>query len=203
MTRPRLPWRSPSTSHPRTLPTFRTVDLRFPLAPHPITGHIDFLQLRAGYLHILDDKPDAAKETHAVTQLTIYAMALSRRTGLPVKAFKCAWFDERDYFEFIPCPASTRGNKQPRVHVPGPVLCSCPVSGKRLSYAAAGPTYRPWIFLPTAFSSSLPSSSRRASRENPSAASTCQIRLPWPHAAENDPMRVLSCLIVSWSQGCV
>jgi len=36
----------------------------------------------------LDYKPDAAKETHAVTQLTIYAMALSRRTGIPVKAFK-------------------------------------------------------------------------------------------------------------------
>jgi hypothetical protein len=34
-----------------------------------------------------------------VTQLAIYALALSRRTGVPVKAMKCAWFDERDYFE--------------------------------------------------------------------------------------------------------
>jgi hypothetical protein len=34
-----------------------------------------------------------------MTQLAIYALALSRRTGVPVKAMKCAWFDERDYFE--------------------------------------------------------------------------------------------------------
>ena len=47
-----------------------------------ITGHIDFLQLRSGFLHILDYKPEARKEKHAVTQLTIYALALSRRTGL-------------------------------------------------------------------------------------------------------------------------
>jgi PD-(D/E)XK nuclease superfamily len=77
----------------------------FPFGSNPITGHIDFLQLRSGFLHILDYKPEARKEPHAVTQLTIYALALSRRTGLPVKAFKCAWFDERDYFEFFPLPA--------------------------------------------------------------------------------------------------
>jgi ATP-dependent exoDNAse (exonuclease V) beta subunit len=67
-----------------------------------ITGHIDFLQVRNGYLHILDYKPDAKKEKHAHVQLTIYALALSRRVGLPLKDFKCAWFDERDYFEFFP-----------------------------------------------------------------------------------------------------
>ena len=67
-----------------------------------ITGHIDFLQIRNGYLHILDYKPDAKKEKHAHVQLTIYALALSRRTNLPLKDFKCAWFDERDYFEFFP-----------------------------------------------------------------------------------------------------
>jgi hypothetical protein len=90
---------------PEDFAYFRAHGFTFPFGSHPITGHIDFLQLRAGFLHILDYKPDAAKETHAVTQLTIYAMALSRRTGLPVKAFKCAWFDERDYFEFYPLPS--------------------------------------------------------------------------------------------------
>lgn len=40
-----------------------------------------------------------------VTQLAIYALALSRRTGVPVKAMKYAWFDERDYFEFFPLSA--------------------------------------------------------------------------------------------------
>lgn len=77
----------------------------FPFGENPITGHIDLVQLRSGFLHILDYKPEAKKEKHAVTQLTIYALALSRRTGLPVKAFKCAWFDEKDYFEFFPLPA--------------------------------------------------------------------------------------------------
>ncbi len=67
-----------------------------------ITGHIDFLQVRDGYLQILDYKPDARKERHAHVQLTIYALALARRTNLPLKAFKCAWFDEKDYFEFFP-----------------------------------------------------------------------------------------------------
>lgn len=67
-----------------------------------ITGHIDFLQVRDGYLQILDYKPDARKEKHAHVQLTIYALALARRANLPLKNFKCAWFDEKDYFEFFP-----------------------------------------------------------------------------------------------------
>jgi hypothetical protein len=67
-----------------------------------ITGHIDFLQIRNGYLHILDYKPEARKEKHAHVQLTIYALALARRANLPLKTFKCAWFDEKDYFEFFP-----------------------------------------------------------------------------------------------------
>ncbi len=67
-----------------------------------ITGHIDFVQVRNGYIHILDYKPEAKKEKHAHVQLTIYALALARRTGLKLKHFKCAWFDEKDYFEFFP-----------------------------------------------------------------------------------------------------
>jgi ATP-dependent exoDNAse (exonuclease V) beta subunit len=70
-----------------------------------ITGHIDFLQIRNGNIHILDYKPDARKEKHAHVQLTIYALALARRTGLPLKFFKCGWFDEKDYFEFFPLQA--------------------------------------------------------------------------------------------------
>jgi hypothetical protein len=89
---------------PEDFAYFRSRGFTFPFGIHPITGHIDFLQLRAGFLHILDYKPNAVKEKHAVTQLTIYALALSRRTGLPVKAFKCAWFDEHDYYEFFPLP---------------------------------------------------------------------------------------------------
>jgi ATP-dependent exoDNAse (exonuclease V) beta subunit len=67
-----------------------------------ITGHIDFLQIRNGHIHILDYKPEARKETHAHVQLTVYALALARKSSLPLKFFKCGWFDEKDYFEFFP-----------------------------------------------------------------------------------------------------
>lgn len=69
--------------------------------PKLITGHIDFLQIRNGMVHILDYKGHAAKE-RPIEQLTLYALALSRMTGLRVFNFKCAWFDEKDYFEFFP-----------------------------------------------------------------------------------------------------
>ena len=84
----------------------RGFDIEFESAV--ITGHIDFLQIRNGYIQILDYKPDARKETHAHVQLTIYALALARRTGLPVKLFRCGWFDEKDYFEFFPLQAVYR-----------------------------------------------------------------------------------------------
>ncbi len=70
-----------------------------------ITGHLSLLRVRNGYIHVLGYKPGAKKENHAHVQLTIYALALSRRCELPVKNFKCAWFDEFDYFEFFPLRA--------------------------------------------------------------------------------------------------
>ncbi len=66
-----------------------------------ITGHIDMLQIRNGMIHILDYKPSAKKQK-PIEQLTIYALALSRLTALRLYHFKCAWFDEEDYFEFFP-----------------------------------------------------------------------------------------------------
>lgn len=69
--------------------------------PKLITGHIDILQIRNGQIHLLDYKPNAEKE-RPIEQLTLYAMALSRLTGLRLFEFKCAWFDEKDYFEFYP-----------------------------------------------------------------------------------------------------
>ena len=69
--------------------------------PKLITGHVDFIQIRNGSIHILDYKPNAAKEK-PIEQLTLYALALSRLTGLRLFEFKCAWFDEKNYFEFFP-----------------------------------------------------------------------------------------------------
>lgn len=78
----------------------------FPLSSYttPITGHIDILQIRNGLIIILDYKPDAENE-NPTEQLTIYALALSRKLNLPLYYFKCAWFDENDYFEFYPLHA--------------------------------------------------------------------------------------------------
>ena len=78
----------------------------FPLNSYttPITGHIDILQIRNGLIHILDYKPEAEK-INATEQLTIYALALSRKLNLPLYYFKCAWFDENNYFEFFPLHA--------------------------------------------------------------------------------------------------
>ena len=67
----------------------------------PITGHIDFLQIRNNNIQILDYKPEAKKET-PTKQLTIYALALASRTKLDLKSFKCAWFDQNNYYEFFP-----------------------------------------------------------------------------------------------------
>ena len=76
-------------------------DVPMPTLPKLITGHIDFIQIRNGMIHLLDFKPNAEKE-RPIEQLTLYAMALSRLTGLRLFEFKCAWFDEKDYFEFYP-----------------------------------------------------------------------------------------------------
>lgn len=57
-----------------------------------LTGHIDFLQIRNGAIHILDYKPGANREK-PIAQLMVYALAMSRRTGLNLFNFVCAWFD--------------------------------------------------------------------------------------------------------------
>lgn len=69
--------------------------------PKLLTGHIDILQIRNGMVHILDYKPGASKEK-PIEQLTWYALALSRLTGLRLFEFKCAWFDDKDFYEFYP-----------------------------------------------------------------------------------------------------
>jgi transposase-like protein len=70
--------------------------------PRFITGHIDFLQVRNGSIHILDYKPDA-RTNKPIAQLAIYALALTRLApGLALSDFRCAWFNETCYNEFSP-----------------------------------------------------------------------------------------------------
>jgi ATP-dependent exoDNAse (exonuclease V) beta subunit len=66
-----------------------------------LTGHIDFLQIRGGAIHIVDYKP-GAKSEKPIPQLMVYALALSRRTGLRLFDFVCSWFDEHNYYQFYP-----------------------------------------------------------------------------------------------------
>ena len=54
-----------------------------------ITGHIDLVQVRNGSIYIMDFKPSASKEK-PVDQLTLYALALSRLTGIRLYHMKCA-----------------------------------------------------------------------------------------------------------------
>jgi len=77
-----------------------------------ITGHIDFLQVRNGAVHILDYKPDA-RTNKPIAQLTIYALALTRLVpGLRLFDIKCAWFNENEYCEFFPRALLSRGRKR-------------------------------------------------------------------------------------------
>jgi len=92
------------------------LDFEIPLKIETVlTGHIDLIQLRNGLVHILDYKPEARKQS-PIAQLTLYALALSRLTGLRVHDIKCAWFDENDYYEFFPLHVAYRlQGRTPRV----------------------------------------------------------------------------------------
>ena len=87
---------------PQDIRHLKSLGFKIPLNDSAsLTGHIDALQVRNGAIHILDYKPNARHEK-PIDQLTFYALALSRRTGLRLYDFKCAWFDENHYFEFYP-----------------------------------------------------------------------------------------------------
>jgi len=69
-----------------------------------VCGHIDILQIRRGNIYVLDYKPDASKENDkkVASQLFLYASGLSFRTKIPLMRFRCAWFDQNNYYEFNP-----------------------------------------------------------------------------------------------------
>jgi ATP-dependent exoDNAse (exonuclease V) beta subunit len=94
----------PITLDAEDLEHFRALSYHVPITlarDEVITGNIDILQIRYGMIHILDYKPDARREK-PIEQLMIYALALSRLTGIRLYHFKCAWFDDEHYFDFYP-----------------------------------------------------------------------------------------------------
>jgi len=67
-----------------------------------ITGHIDIVQTRWNSLHILDFKPELKIDAVTVSQLYLYALALSIRTNIRLDRIRCAFFNEKKYVEFKP-----------------------------------------------------------------------------------------------------
>ncbi|MFC1691570.1 PD-(D/E)XK nuclease family protein [Nanoarchaeota archaeon] len=68
----------------------------------PLTGHIDVLRIEDDKIWVWDFKPNADKEKYASTQTYFYALMLSKRTGVPLKNFKCGYFDENVAYVFDP-----------------------------------------------------------------------------------------------------
>jgi hypothetical protein len=69
----------------------------------PLTGHIDVVRREDdGLLGVWDYKPRAAAERGAHIQVFLYALMLALRTGLPMSAFLCGYFDEKDAYVFRP-----------------------------------------------------------------------------------------------------
>ena len=79
----------------------RSANLAEGQQPRVLTGHIDFIQVRNGAVHILDYKPDA-RTNKPIAQLTLYALALTRLANLRLFDIKCSWFNEEQYCEFFP-----------------------------------------------------------------------------------------------------
>lgn len=77
------------------------------------SGFVDFLQVRNARVHLLKFAQPNAKRTSEsdasyIQELSLLAMALSRRTGIRLFEMSCAWFDGRGYFEFHPLAAIQR-----------------------------------------------------------------------------------------------
>lgn len=75
-----------------------------------IAGHIDILQVRNNLVYVLDYKPEATKQKDetVASQLYLYASGLSFRSSIPLDKFRCAWFDDKNYYEFEPKKAKVR-----------------------------------------------------------------------------------------------
>ena len=60
--------------------------------------------------HIWTLKPNACRENEqkVSSQLYLYASGLSFRTGIKLENFRCAWFDDKVYYEFDPSQAKVR-----------------------------------------------------------------------------------------------
>jgi hypothetical protein len=72
---------------------------------NPLTGHIDLVRYEDHKIAVWDYKPKASKEVTATTQVFLYALMLSVRTGISLNHFICGYFDEKDLYMFNPYEA--------------------------------------------------------------------------------------------------
>lgn len=78
-----------------------------PVETGTLTGHIDVLRWeKDGKIGIWDYKPSSEAEVKAHVQVFLYALMLSKRTGLSLKEFKCGYFDSTEAFFFAPTEVS-------------------------------------------------------------------------------------------------
>lgn len=71
--------------------------------PGTLTGHIDVLRCeRDDRIGIWDYKPSVADEEHAHVQVYLYALMLSRRTGMGLDRIECGYFDSSVAVSFLP-----------------------------------------------------------------------------------------------------
>jgi len=75
-----------------------------------VCRHVDILQVKYGKVWIMDFKPNAVKENvdSVVSQLWLYARALSFRANVELSDIKCCWFDWNDVYSFNPCEVRIR-----------------------------------------------------------------------------------------------
>ena len=104
-----------------------------------LSGHIDALAVEGQKLWIWDYKPHADQEVWAVGQLTLYAVMLSKQTGIPMELIMCGYFDSQECYIFQPRldslqaaesqPAPERSNQAPksRDEIPRNKLQAVPV----------------------------------------------------------------------------
>ena len=81
------------------------------------------MSARTGVDHKRATEPDATTGK-PFAQITLYALAPSHLTGIPLFDFKCAWFNERQYCEFFPRP-------RPQEHPLSAAACAGPRPGAR------------------------------------------------------------------------
>ena len=76
----------------------------------PFTGHIDLLTIEDGKIWVWDYKPNASLEKYASTQVFMYALMLSKRTGIPLDNFRCGYFDSANAYIFKPDAQVLKGS---------------------------------------------------------------------------------------------